>query len=254
MVGQKICAYSDGEIEQMLRGGCMLDASAAAALVERGYGLWIGLNASELISGTYSGYLAEEIADTPILRGLNGKLSAWVGSGNKYRLSPRADASVATHMLSAYGDPIPGLVVCENQAGGRTAIWAYDGSRNGLGPAFRSWKRQEMLEILIEWLGRHPAPFFVRGAANVLPLRRDGKKFLLLSVANLSPDTLSEVELVLGGVSIRAENWQLSRLNRCGQLEDVEIIVSKQGDQGLEITCQIELQYMEIAVFVLRPV
>ena len=252
MVGEKICAYSDGEIEQMLGGGCMLDASAAAALVARGYGSWIGLDASELIPGTCSGYLAEEVADTPILAGINGKMSALLFSGSKYRLSPREDASVLTHLLSAYGDPIPGLVTYENQAGGRVATWAYDGTRDGLGTAFRSWKRQKMLERLIEWLGCQPAPFFVRGAANVLPLRRDAKEFLLLGLANLSPDTLWEVELVLGGVSIRAENWQLSRLNKNGQLEEVEIIALKQSEQRLEVTCQIELQYMEIAVLVMR--
>lgn len=235
----------------MLKGGCMLDASAADALAERGYGSWIGIDGGELIPGTHSGYLAEEIAETPLLAGIDGKMSAWLFSGSKYKLRPGEDSSVLTHLLSAYGDPIPGLVTYENQAGGRIATWAYDGTRDGLGPAFRSWKRQQMLERLFEWLGRQPAPFFVRGAANVLPLRRDGEEFLLLGVANLSPDTISRLDLVLGGVGIKAGNWQLSRLNESGQSEEVEIMSLKQTDQRLEITCQIELQYMEIAVFVL---
>ncbi len=183
---------------------------------------------------------------------MSGKIAAWLFSGSKYRLSPREDASVLTHLLSAYGDPIPGLVTYENQAGGRIATWAYDGTRESLDLCFRNWKRQQMLERLLEWLGRQPAPFFVRGAANVLPLRRDAKEFLLLGVANLSPDTLWEVELVLGGAGIRTENYQLRRMNKSGQLEEVEIIASKQSAQGLEITCQIELQYMQIAVLVLR--
>ena len=41
-------------------------------------------------------------------------------------------------------------------------------------------------------------------------------------------------------------------MNKSGQLEDVEIIASKQSARSLEIACQIELQYMEIAVLVLR--
>ncbi|MCK4850002.1 MAG: hypothetical protein KAT11_01565 [Phycisphaerae bacterium] len=252
MVGQKICAYSDEEIEQMLKGGCMLDASAAVALVERGYGSWIGLDAGELIPGTHSGYLAEEIAETPMFAGMNGKMAAWLFSGSKYRLSPQEDASVLSHLLSAYGDPIPGLVTYENQAGGRVATWAYDGTRESLDLCFRNWKRQQMLERLIEWLGRQPAPFFVRGAANVLPIRRDGKDFLLLAVANLSLDTLCQLQLVLGQAGIQAENYQLRRMNKSGQLEEVEITASKQSANYLEITCQIELQYMEIAVLVLR--
>lgn len=252
MAGERICAYSNEEIEVMLSHGCLLDASAATALVERGYGKWIGIDSGELISGTFSGYLAEEIVDSSISGGETGRLGAWLASGSKYKLRPSADAQIVTHLVSAYGDPVPGLVVYENQQRGRVATVAYDGCRQGLGAAFRNWKRQRMLESLFEWLGRGPTPFFVRGAANVLPIRRDAKDFVLLGVANLSPDDVSETELVLGAIPIKSSQWKLSRLNIRGQLEGVRIINSKQADTQLSITCQVSIGYMDVAILVLH--
>jgi hypothetical protein len=156
-----------------------------------------------------------------------------------------------SRLVSAYDKPIPGLVLYENKQGGRMAVFAYDGTRGGLGLAFRSWKRQRMLEAIIRWLGRGPAPLFVRGAANVLPLCRDGKRFTLLGLANLSPDTILQAELVLGQIPMKTTDWQLKRLSEKGRLESVSSANIRQTEQGLEINCELNLEYMEIAILLL---
>lgn len=90
----------------------------------------------------------------------------------------------------------------------------------------KQYTREELSEAVLR-----PGPFFVRGTANVLPIRRDGQDFLLLSVANLSPDTLSELDLVLGGVNTQTDHWQLSRLSKNGQFKEVELVISKQSSE-----------------------
>ena len=41
-------------------------------------------------------------------------------------------------------------------------------------------------------------------------------------------------------------------MNKYGQLEDIEIRALKQSEQKLDIICRATLQYMELAVLILR--
>jgi hypothetical protein len=159
---------------------------------------------------------------------------------------------VVTELFSAYGKPIPGMVLYENKEGGRIGVFAYDGTRNGLGLAFRGRKRQSILEIVINWLGRTQAPFLVKSAVNVLPLRRNGEDFVLMGLANLSPDPLLRSELVLGQIAIKETNWQLKRLSEKGHLELVSSAKITQHENLISLNCELRLPYMGIAILVLQ--
>lgn len=117
-------AFSDAEIGEFLRGGLLLDATAAAVLLERGFGGQIGLAKLEWVDREADAYAIEETVDPASGLAPGFFMNANMG-GAMARLSPLRGAVAWTRILrpdrTVFG---PGWIVYKNKLGGRVAVCA----------------------------------------------------------------------------------------------------------------------------------
>lgn len=185
----------DSELRELLRGRLLMPGDAAALLI-RGFGGQIGVvRCSPLEAANVERLTAEAFAGHYAGR----DMTAAFFTKSRLELLPGA-IEVSTLVGPEDSFRAPGMVLYENQSGGRVAVVPYDGSAGDLYRIeFRNWKRQHALLKMLEWLGRGPVPLFVEGAADVWPLRRDGAGTVAVMLANLSADPLAEVKFRVGG-------------------------------------------------------
>jgi hypothetical protein len=172
-----------------------LTGDAASHLVERGFNRQIGLTSCKPVGGTsYEQFVSEDFA--PSFLNPDEQVGVFAG---KYSLDLMEGTIAVARMYEAAASfSVPGMVLFENSLGGRFGVVPLSGVQGDLyAMESRGWKRQYDLKKMLESINRGPVPLFVEGAANVLPLRRDGEKAVLIGVANLSADPMPEVELQL---------------------------------------------------------
>ena len=99
---------------------------------------------------------------------------------------------------------------------------------------------------MLEWINRGPLSLFVEGAANVLPLRRDGENAVLIGVANLSADPIPAVVAHLGLPS------EVKPVVECMTLEGrhraVEV-VARRADGYLHLRIPVRIAPLTLACF-----
>jgi hypothetical protein len=186
---------TDEEIRTLLKEKVLMDGDAANHLVERGFGREVGLKSCKPVGGTnYEKFVSKAFA--PNFLNPDEEVSVYA---DKYGLDLMEGAIVVTRMFGPDATfSVPGMVLFENGLGGRSGIIPLSGLHGDLyAVEFRGWKRQYVLKEMLEWINRGPLPLFVEGAANVLPLRRDGERAVLIGVANLSADPIPQVVLQL---------------------------------------------------------
>ena len=124
LFGPLAWAFADDEIEEFLRGGLLLDATAAAVLLERGFGRQLGLAKLEWVDREADAYAIEEAIDPACGVAPGFFMNANMG-GAMARLSPVRGASAWTRILrpdrTVFG---PGWIVHRNPLGGRIAVCA----------------------------------------------------------------------------------------------------------------------------------
>jgi hypothetical protein len=186
---------TDEEIRALLKEKCLMDGDAANHLVERGFGREVGLKSCKPAGGTsYEQFVSKDFAPNFLNREEEVSVNA-----EKYGLDLMEGTILVTRMFGPEASfSVPGMTLFENASGGRSGIIPLSGLHGDLYEvAFRGWKRQYALKKMLEWINRGPLPLFVEGAANVLPLRRDGERAVLIGVANLSADPILQVVLQL---------------------------------------------------------
>ncbi|MDR3676683.1 MAG: hypothetical protein P4N24_14420 [Acidobacteriota bacterium] len=179
------------ELLALLQGKLLLDGDAAAFLVEKGFASALGLKDLQPLSGAYNyermvdGRFADRYADQ----------DETIAGATKYRLDPLENTVIVSRICPPdSGSSLPGMTLFENPLGGRVGVIPLNGSRGDLcAVSFRGWKRQQVLRKMLEWINKGPLPLFVDGGANVLPLRRDSQNAVIIGIANLTPDTLSQI-------------------------------------------------------------
>jgi hypothetical protein len=172
----------------------LLDATAAQGLALRGLGDYVGAAIGEAVGRRHVG--AEEILDAQFGGQQGVRMPVRHMFGNMHRLTAHPRAKVVSRLL--WGDEInapvefgPGLVLFENELGGRVAVFPYDGQTDTLTAVqFRNYHRQRQLHSLLRWLA--PAAPFVglTGAANLAPFWKQTASEVLLGLANLSLDPM----------------------------------------------------------------
>jgi hypothetical protein len=180
------------EIGALLRGKVLMDGDAATLLFARGFGEAIGLRGiAPVTAANYERMVNGQFAGQYVNR---DETSA---EAYKYRLEPLPPAIVVSKMFGPEGTfSVPGMMLFQNAYGGRIGIIPQNGSRGDLNMVdFRGWKRQFVLRRMLEWIQQGPLPLFVENAANVFPLRRDGDNAVVIGIANLSADPLSNITL-----------------------------------------------------------
>ncbi|MFE0461921.1 hypothetical protein ACFW1A_22005 [Kitasatospora sp. NPDC058965] len=186
LFGRLAWGFEDAELERLLRGGLLLDGTAADVLVRRGFGRLLGLESLELVdreaadpTGPYA--LERVVRDA--------QEEAWLSVNVQpalARLVPVPGAEVWTEILTP-GQRVwgPGRFVFRNALGGRVAVLAATAPQ--LLP--HDDDGQALLHGAVRFLeGDRPDLPLVSGGPHLIPQlwEADGRR--LLAIANGSAD------------------------------------------------------------------
>ncbi|MEY9876387.1 hypothetical protein ABH931_005897 [Streptacidiphilus sp. MAP12-33] len=119
-------AFADAEVERLLGGGLLVDGTAAAILVERGFGPLLGVDAAELVDREQ--HPVPEPGPYAVERHRAEDGEIWLSVNTQpalARLSPAPDATVTTRITTPDGqDWGPGRLRFTNARGGRVVVLA----------------------------------------------------------------------------------------------------------------------------------
>jgi len=218
LAGEQALCMSDEELGEALRGGLLLDARAAESLLLADKGELIGIT--------------ERLADAPGVTevisdgefgGLPGDVINLRCEGTPRQFAWREGARVVSRVRDyAANDVGHGVVLFENEQGGRAAVVPFDSQQHliSLGLAvnpissatFLNWPRQAQMLDVLAWLGRGPLPLFVPEATGALPLLIDQGDRLIVGVTNMSYDPIENLQLRLAAPAL-----PISRIHSLGQ-------------------------------------
>jgi len=199
LTGQSVRVFSADEIQRLLRGGLLVDGSAAAVLNELGYGAQLGVELGPALGRYDARVLAErddwQTGQNPVDVSYTSLITVFGTGDQLYPLTPSAGArSVSTLLDRDRRDVVPGMVLFENEWGGRVAIYPFDLS-GGVNDQFMSWFRRRQLQHVVRWLGRERVDLMIDGGAWMMPVRRDFEDYLFLAVLNFETDAWDELVL-----------------------------------------------------------
>jgi hypothetical protein len=255
LAGEQILCMSDAELREALRGGLLLDARAAEALLRAGKGELIGI--TERLTDAPG--VTEVITDAAF-GGVAGEIINLRCEGAPHQFAWRDGARVISRVRDyAMRDVGHGVVLFENAGGGRAAVAPFDSQQHlvSLGLAvnpissatFINWPRQAQLLDLLTWLGRGPVPLFVPEAAGVLPLLIDQGHRLIVGVTNVSYDPIDNLQLRLAAPANPVT--RVRSLRQDAQWETLKADVTRNGD-SLHIATGLRVDFLETAVLVLE--
>lgn len=201
--GEHVACLSDDERRDAFSGGVLLDGRAAETLLLGGHGALAGLSSAagetgasqETIEDAEFGFVGDPIN----LR--------WEGAARQFEWT--AGARTISVLRDYDGnDTGHGIVLFENELGGRVAVIPYDSQVEiaALGymyesmctPGFLSFPRQAQLKAVFEWMNRGPLPLFVPDAPSVSPLLIQQDDRLIVSITNLMSDPVPNLRFELG--------------------------------------------------------
>jgi len=201
--GNVAWSYSDAELRDWLSKGVLIDGSAASILVERGFGKLLGVRSARMVGQDEVLYSVENCLDEEFAVRAHAQIS--VNSCDYSATSLGAGVEVlsmkmfqgelmpGTRMVSDLRSPRQnvvghGLVVFENELGGRVAVvpWSVD-----------NWVpmtlyRAVQLTRTLHWLDPDGAHGWVEGGAWLVPQFLTGGNRWRGVVWNASPDELEE--------------------------------------------------------------
>lgn len=198
--GDLAWTYSDEEIRQMLGRGLLLDGQAAVILEERGFGPWLGVNNLRVVTQNDVLYSMEELTDPRFTR----RVGALVNIDDRpaaQRIAqgqPVATAEVVSVLRGPRFDRVGhGVVIFENQLGGRVAICPWDVNAPEQFSGQRTMYRASQIDGLVHYLSRGRSLGRVSGAPwLVSQFLSDGAQWRGV-VWNAGPDAVTEIEVSL---------------------------------------------------------
>jgi len=214
LFGPLAWAFSDREIEGFLRGGLLLDATAAAALLERGFGGQIGLSKLDWLDREADAYAIEETLDPACGVAPGFFMNANMGAAMA-RLAPLRGAVAWTRIIrpdrTVFG---PGWIVYTNKLGGRIAVCASP-NPNRLAA---SNQRQAIAQALVRFAsaGKFASPVATRAPHQLVIHFGEGAR-QRVAVLNCSTDP-SAPRLVWSGRRPALEWTRLAPPSRPGLL------------------------------------
>ena len=154
LVADAVWASSDAELRRMLGAGLLLDGPAAFALVERGFGRWLGLTDLRFITQHDALFSLEEMTDPAFsLRpGAQVTMNTAAMSARVLQGRPAAGSRIVSRLLDPKQREVGhGVVVSENELGGRVAICPWDAKRRSTvrGSSTRSAARRSQRWCII---------------------------------------------------------------------------------------------------------
>lgn len=252
--GESLAALSPAERKQIFSGGVLMDSRAAATLLQLGEGDLAGLAGVRPDAGH-----SHELIDDPAFGELTGDVmnTRWEGPAAQFEWRPgaRAVSSLRGYQGERTGD---GVVLFENKAGGRVAVFPFDsqaGAQMGLGIAaepyqsasFLSAPRQAQLRDVLRWLGRAPLPMTVHAESPVYPMLAAQPRRWIATVAALSADGLDRLDIEFAPPPFPVRRVRrLEANNRWKTIPATCLETTAQGTLRLRI--DVPLACLEVAV------
>ena len=227
--GQTIAAFDDDEIRTMLRGGLLLDATAACVLFERGFGRHIGLRRIDEL-----GPFGAEAFFNPAFGGADGvhmtlhmrpKVSVLEPARGAQIVSRLVDPDAQQHHVCSFA--------YENRLGGRVAVQAFDLS-TVYRIAYCRRDRARQLQTIVQWLSRRDLPLLVRGGPWPLAFRKDCGRESIVGLFNLSLDDWPGAEFSLDGAR-RIKRVRV--LSQSGRWQTRKAIQWHKHDERMHLSC-----------------
>jgi hypothetical protein len=256
--GESLAALDPAERARLFQGGVLMDGRAAATLLRLGEGSLAGLAGARPDAG-HSHETIEEAA----FGGLPGDVmnTRWEGAARQFDWLPGARA---VSRLRGYRDEPTGdgVVLFENAAGGRVAVFPFDsqggaqmslgaGAEPMLSPSFLSAPRQAQLKDVLTWLGRTPLPMVVHAESPVYPLLVAQPRRWIAAIAALSADGLDRLDIEFGPLPFEVR--RIRRLDRTNRWKTVPLERLETTGTG---TCRLRLETplacLEVAVLTLE--
>ena len=201
--GQTVRAFGDGEVERMLERGVLCDLQAAQALIDRGYGRYLGVKiAKRGLIHDLGPVAAEEFFDPEFGGEPQRYLSATLPSLSSDLEVGVLELAPGARALSRLVDcdrqvVAPLMTVFVNELGGRVAVLPYDLGGLWMMAGFVQPQRREQLHAVLKWLARGPLPLFVLAGGYALPTRAEEPGFSRVTVFNLSLDPWQDTRILL---------------------------------------------------------
>lgn len=195
--GQQLRAFSDAEISALLRGGLLLDGTAAKVLHERGFGEEIGLADIQNMAAmnTLGTFAAEEFHN----RNFEGEERMYLtipAFGHRpgygyYQASLAEGVEVISHLVDPDASrKLPLFYAFENRQGGRVIVYLMD-LVTIYSEGFNHPHRQRQLHAMVRWLAQGQFPLLAH-AVYPLTFRRDFGDTSLIGLFNLTLDTVQK--------------------------------------------------------------
>jgi hypothetical protein len=200
MAGDMAWAFSDDDIRWMLGRGLLLDGPAASILQARGFGAWLGLAELHTITQADALYSIEELVDPAytLRPGALVDINERPGFEQLVQgaLAPRAQR--ISILRGPRGEDVGhGVVLYENESGGRVAVCPWDAAGFEPGNGQQNDYRQRQMQAVVDYLGRGVAPGRVSGAPYlVCHFRTDGVTWRGV-IWNGYPDAVTEFSVQL---------------------------------------------------------
>ena len=179
---------SDHEIRTILSGGVLLDGEAANILCERGFAEEIGV--SDLKKQRI--FVNAEVIKTFTRKdGTYIRIPSRIPVGNWYTSKLTEATKVLSEFLTPEGKKYPGMTFCENDLGGRVAIYH---ATKDWGDGFYTHHRIAFFKDVISYLGKGiPRIDCHSYALAVSKVSGNGERYYF--IANLSTDTMTSVTI-----------------------------------------------------------
>ncbi len=198
MEGQMVAAYSNEELEEMFKGGVLLDATALGVLQERGLGALVGANLHEIRELNTTHVTAVEALTDESFGGASNRflsltLPSLSGGGQYGFIEPHKDATTASWIVDEDRQRVaPMLTLFENNLGGRVAVMPLV-MASSFGNAFLHPFRKAQLEATLKWISRNTLPITIHGGVYPLAIGIELDHRYVLSAFNLSRDPWANV-------------------------------------------------------------
>jgi hypothetical protein len=192
LAGPIAWSFDDATLKQWLSGGLLLDGVAAAILVERGLGKWIGAQSTRFVTQEDVLYSIEECRDPRFAVQVGSQIS--VNEKSHTRRLLQAELASGAVAVSDLHNPLQqvvghGAFVFENDLGGRVAVVPWDASVDSV--PMMDIHRATQLRRVVAWLADDNHVGWVDGGAWLVPqLLTDGATWRGV-VWNASPDEIS---------------------------------------------------------------
>lgn len=249
ITGQSLRALQRSEIEALLHRGLLLDGSAAAVLCELGFQPLIGVvpgkrveRLDTLLSAERDDWAEEATELDPVymsLRTLYG-----TDMRRFYPLTLMSGALSTSFFVDPdHRDVMPGMVVFENEWGGRVAVYPFDFSMDAL-PL--NWRRRRQLQRIVRWLGSGRVDLFVDGGTWMMPVRRDYQEYSLLAVLNFGLDSWNEINLTFTH-DMAPEDLRFEHLNNDGAFREITPAALKRDGHNVLARLALSLPALDCA-------